>query len=93
MHNEFGIVFELVLGFFLETIIVLVILIRLDQPRDHTKPADDRHGERSGDPGPRAPSIQAQHGQQIHQHRHLGVSSTSANQLADTLPSQATGTH
>jgi hypothetical protein len=34
MHNEFDIIFELVLGFFVDTIILLVILIRLDQPRD-----------------------------------------------------------
>jgi len=38
MHDEFDIIFGLVLGFFVETIIVLVILIRLDQPRDRTKP-------------------------------------------------------
>jgi hypothetical protein len=44
MHNEFDIIFELVLGFFVETIILLVILIRLDQPHDHTEPTDDRHG-------------------------------------------------
>jgi hypothetical protein len=44
MPDEFDIIFELVLGFFVETIVVLVILIRLDQPRDRTEPTDDRHG-------------------------------------------------
>jgi hypothetical protein len=44
MPDEFDIIFDLVLGFFVETIIVLVILIRLDQPRDRTYPTDDRHG-------------------------------------------------
>ena len=43
MHDEFDVIFVLVLGFFVETIIVLVILIRLDQPRDRTKRTDDRH--------------------------------------------------
>jgi hypothetical protein len=38
MPDEFDIIFELMLSFFLETIILLVILIRLDQPRDRTQP-------------------------------------------------------
>ncbi|WP_329477806.1 hypothetical protein OG555_37115 [Kribbella sp. NBC_01484] len=36
MPDEFDIIFELMAGFFVETIILLVILIRLDQPRDST---------------------------------------------------------
>ena len=34
MPDEFDIIFELMLSFFLETIMLLIILIRLDQPRD-----------------------------------------------------------
>jgi hypothetical protein len=44
MPDEFDIIFELVLCFFVQTIIVLVILIRLDRPRDRTEPTGDRHG-------------------------------------------------
>jgi hypothetical protein len=44
MHDEFDSIFVLMLCFFVETIIVLVILIRLDQRRDRTAPPDDRNG-------------------------------------------------
>ena len=64
MHDEFDIIFVLVLGFFVETIILLVILIRLDQPRDRTEPTADRHGTDQSNPGPPAPSAQPPQGQQ-----------------------------
>ncbi len=42
MHNEFDIIFGLVLGFFVETIILLVVLIRLDQRREPNQPVTAR---------------------------------------------------
>jgi len=38
MHDEFDIIFVLLLGFFVAIIILLVILIRVGQPHDRTKP-------------------------------------------------------
>jgi hypothetical protein len=44
MHNESGLVLEVVLDLFVAITVLFVVLIRLDQPFDRTTSTHDRHG-------------------------------------------------